>query len=1072
MARHLSENFFIRIINFLISFEIMFAGLFQGSRTTHAARNEAATGRSARYIHVKRTLILFFLCFRGAGANMALSGKQPRSLVEAPEPSHDWNFQDCATGETVADSIAGQLVATPENGPACGQGGISLDGSDDFVELDNWEWGGTTSFEVYAKYDSFNTGSRVFAFGSGSSSDNVFLKNDGTTSTISWNIRQGSTKKDLDASNFDSLTWTHIIATVSGTKMKVYKNGVLVGTKTDGWEPRVLTRSQHWLGRSAWSSDGYFYGTIAYVKVWNGVELQQSDVTDLYAPHNTAHHFWDFRGCITSFAVTDSIAGDLVATPKSGPTCSTDGLSLDGSNDYVDISDWEWGGTMSFEVYVKYNSFNLRSRVFDFGSGEYIDNVALYNDDTKSNIRWAVDKGSGSGTYRSVTTSNWDSLTWVHVIVTVSGTNMKVYKNGVEVGTNTAGHEPNVITRTSHIIGASNWGVWHGVELQQTNVTNLYSPHNTAHHFWDFRGCTTGGPTCSVDGIRFDGSNDYADIDDWTWGGTTSFEVYVKYDSFNKWSSVFDFGSGAPSDNVLLANKGTTSTIQWNIYRGSSQKYLRRSNWVSSTWTHIVLTVKGRILKMYKNGAFVGSYTNGFEPEALIQSQNDDDDAKAPVRSQHWLGRSALSSDGYFDGTIAYVKVWHGVELQQSDVTHLYAPHNSAHHFWDFRGCTTGSPVTDSVAGDLDARPTSGPTCSADGISLDGSNDHVNLDDWEWGGTTSFEVYVKYDSFDSWSRIFDFGNGEYNENVLLANFGALSTISWEVFRGSPGKNLRTSNLDSSTWTHVVVTVSGNTMKIFKNGVLVGTKTDGHEPNVDKRTNHWLGRSNWWNGGYFDGTIAYVKVWHGVELQQTNVTNLYSPYNSAHHFWDFRHCIPGSAVADSIAGDLNAMLKNNPSCSDKGVSLDGSNAYVDIDDWTWGGPTSFEVYVMFDGFSHTSRVLDFGSGTRSDNVYLANSGASPAINWRVNRGSSGKGFAAESNFATSAWTHVVVTTKGNMMKAYKDGVLVGTETDGLEPNVLKRTNHIIGAVENENMDRFMEGTIAYVKVWHGVEVSSY
>ena len=99
------------------------------------------------------------------------------------------------------------------------------------------------------------------------------------------------------------------------------------------------------------------------------MQLTDSDVTSLYALHNTAHHFWDFRGCTTGVAMTDSIAGDLVATPMNGPTCSATGIAFDGSNDYVDIDDWEWGGATSFEVYVKYNVFNYYSRVFDFGSG-------------------------------------------------------------------------------------------------------------------------------------------------------------------------------------------------------------------------------------------------------------------------------------------------------------------------------------------------------------------------------------------------------------------------------------------------------------------------------------------------------------------------------------------------------------------------------------------------------------------------------------------------------------------------------------------------------------------------------
>jgi hypothetical protein len=114
--------------------------------------------------------------------------------------------------------------------------------------------------------------------------------------------------------------------------------------------------------------------------------------------------------------------------------------------------------------------------------------------------------------------------------------------------------------------------------------------------------------------------------------------------------------------------------------------------------------------------------------------------------------------------------------------------------------------------------------------------------------------------------------------------------------GGIHKNFHTSNFDSSSWTHVVVTVSGTTMKMYKNGVLVGTKTDGHESNVLTRANHIIGAANWGGmAGFMDGTIAYVKMWHGVELQQSDVTDLYSPHNTAHHFWDFRGCSTGETI---------------------------------------------------------------------------------------------------------------------------------------------------------------------------------
>ena len=160
---------------------------------------------------------------------------------------------------------------------------MSFDGVNDYVSLTNWEWGGTTSFEVYVKYDSFTDYSRVFGFGSGSEDNNVLLCNEGSTSTIDFEVRQGSTGKWFVQGNFDSSTWTHIVATVSGTTMKVYKNGVLVGTKTDGHDPLVMTREFHYIGATAWGgTTGYIDGTIAFLKIWHGVELSQDDVTTLH----------------------------------------------------------------------------------------------------------------------------------------------------------------------------------------------------------------------------------------------------------------------------------------------------------------------------------------------------------------------------------------------------------------------------------------------------------------------------------------------------------------------------------------------------------------------------------------------------------------------------------------------------------------------------------------------------------------------------------------------------------------------------------------------------------------------
>lgn len=103
-------------------------------------------------------------------------------------------------------------------------------------------------------------------------------------------------------------------------------------------------------------------------------------------------------------------------------------------------------------------------------------------------------------------------------------------------------------------------------------------------------------------------------------------------------------------------------------------------------------------------------------------------------------------------------------------------------HSWDFRGCTTGSQIVDNSGSNQLAATPSFPyaQCSALGITFDAGNQQWMLvDPWNWGGATSFETYVKFSSFNGWSRVFDFGNGQQSDNVLLANNGNSGVIAFD-----------------------------------------------------------------------------------------------------------------------------------------------------------------------------------------------------------------------------------------------------------------------------------------------------
>ncbi|GMI03344.1 hypothetical protein TrLO_g13981 [Triparma laevis f. longispina] len=979
------------------------------------------------------------------------------------------------------------------NDPTCSSAGISLDGTNDYIALPDREFGGATSFEAYVKYDSFSSYSRILHFGNTDGTDQVYLCTNDDTSTIGFYVRRGSTGKLHADGNFDSHTWTHVVVTVSGRTMKIYKNGLLAGTRTDGHEPNTLTRNDHTIGSLSGTSR-FFDGIIAYLNTYS-VELSQSEITSLYAPHNTAHHFWDFRDCSDGSPTTDSIAGDLSATAQNGAACSSEGMKFDGNNDVVDVDDWNWGGKLAFEVYIKYDSFISFSRVFDFGVSVDTNNVVLANSGSTSTIAFAT--ASNGPVVEYLLTSNFDSFTWTHVVVTSVSSTFKIYKNGVLSETFMGGSEPNVVLRTANSIGARADGtsyffdgtiaylkLWHGVEFQQSDVTALYAPHNTAHHFWDFRGCNNGasitdsiagylsaaprnGPTCSPSGITIADSDDYLDIIDWEWGGTTSIEVLVRYDSFNSYGRIFDFGNGAGNDDVMLYN-GDDNKIDFGVRQGTTWKVVTESSFGLGEWTHVTLTVSGNTMKTYKNGALVGTKIDGHEPNVL-------------TRTNHVLGNRA-ETDRAFDGTIAYLKIWHGVELQQSDVDAL--------------------PTQPCQPGDYGLGYPDGCTPCPIGAYTEivGESSCSLCPD---GKTTLYPASTSSSSCVHDTHTWNF-MGCLDDNPVVDVGSSLAATAQNNARSS-----------------------GTNMKVYKNGVLAGTYTDGHEPNVLTRTQHWLGRSPYSNDphsndGYFDGTIAYLKIYHNKELTDSEVSDLqnaipcvagaygtgypdcnpcplgtYSPSpgssfctlcpsgktgyvtsasswldscveDSTHEF-NFMSCSDNDPTFDSTVGSqLKAVAKGGATCSAEGMVLDGVNDFVDIDDWKWGSTTSIEILVKYDEFNSNAPVFDFGSGDYADNVVLSNWGDSAVVKFSVRQGGAVKSLQA-SNFEEGGWTHLVVTVSGSTLKTYKDGVLANTNTEAWEPNVITRTQHWLGQ-SGRPTDGHFKGTIAKLKIWHNKELS--
>ena len=138
--------------------------------------------------------------------------------------------------------------------------------------------------EAYVKYNTFTGNSRIINFFDGPADDDIFLCEHDATSTVKFRVFVDGSEKTQKIDNFfETGIWVHVVATVDDTTMKLYKNGTLTDTGAGKQEPANLTRVQHWIGRSWFASNGYFDGTIAYLRFWHGEALDADQVAQLYA---------------------------------------------------------------------------------------------------------------------------------------------------------------------------------------------------------------------------------------------------------------------------------------------------------------------------------------------------------------------------------------------------------------------------------------------------------------------------------------------------------------------------------------------------------------------------------------------------------------------------------------------------------------------------------------------------------------------------------------------------------------------------------------------------------------------
>jgi len=125
----------------------------------------------------------------------------------------------------------------------------------------------------------------------------------------------------------------------------------------------------------------------------------------------------------------------------------------------------------------------------------------------------------------------------------------------------------------------------------------------------------------------------------------------------------------------------------------------------------------------------------------------------------------------------------------------------------------------------------------------------------------TFECWFYKRSNNNWSRIFDFGNGPGDENVLVALSKQTSgKLSIHVKKGQTSASFDSDPIPLNEWTHVAVGLWYNIGCLYINGdsVKLGPLK---QPGDVERTINYIGRSNWSNDDYADMLLDEFRIYN-------------------------------------------------------------------------------------------------------------------------------------------------------------------------------------------------------------------
>ena len=143
----------------------------------------------------------------------------------------------------------------------------------------------------------------------------------------------------------------------------------------------------------------------------------------------------------------------------------------------------------------------------------------------------------------------------------------------------------------------------------------------------------------------------------------------------------------------------------------------------------------------------------------------------------------------------------------------------------------------------------------------------------------TISAWVYPDQLGLWSRVIDFGNGYYMDNIVLALTSFSSAVPDFLIFDSSARSFdlyTTTPLINNKWQFLTATFNSNTTTalIYMNGVLQGNISTNYHPAHILRSNNYIGQSNFKaNGDGYSYSYLDDLRFYNVSLSQSQVVEL-------------------------------------------------------------------------------------------------------------------------------------------------------------------------------------------------------